>query len=273
VTLLLLLAIQAGDPVVILPPAPAVGDTIVVERVVPLAADGRIRAQPIASSLLVEPLGEPVTRPVSRGVQVRYALAMFEPGRHALELPPVEVLYRDGRVDQVSADTAWITVVSLLPPGDSLPAPRASRAPLARFPTRIAPLAILLLVVLGGAGAWIAARRGRRRFEPVPARPSADPVPPLERWSSAGEARAVASVASSRLRDRIARLEPRAGDTLATEECIALLEEARPDWPLRVLSETLRDLERARFAPAAGSDVGALVKRVEELLTSLDPVA
>lgn len=58
--LLLLFALQATDPWVISPPAPTVGDTVVMERMVPLGADARMRAQPLGQSALIEPLADPV---------------------------------------------------------------------------------------------------------------------------------------------------------------------------------------------------------------------
>ena len=81
----------------------------------------------------------------------------------------------------------------------------------------------------------------------------------------------MAAVAAERLRARIASLEPRAARTLSVEECITVLEEARSDWPLRAVADTLRGLERARFAPAVATDVEALVVRVDDLMTGLEP--
>ncbi len=265
----LLLALQAAQPWVIAPPAPTVGDTVAVERLVTLGADARLRAEPLASSLLLEPLGEPVVLRVDSGVRVRYTLALFEPGRHAVEMPPVEVLYRDGRVDQIPPDTAWITVAAVVPAGDSLPPPRGSLAPLARFPTRRLPLLLLTSLVLVGAGLWALVRRRR---PPMPAPAPAAPgraVAPLARWMAAGEARAVATLAADRLRACIAALEPRADRRLSAEECIARLDAVRPEWPVRTLAELLRGLERAQFAPAVASDVGALVAQVDELVADL----
>jgi len=269
--LVLLLALQAADPWIISPPAPTVGDTVVVERLVPVGADARLRAQPLGSSLLVEPLADPVVLRSDSGVLMRYVLALFEPGRHAVAMPSAEALYRDGRVEQIAADTAWITVAAVLPAQDSLAPPRPSQPPLARFPTRRLPLAILAGAVVAGMIGWAVWRRRRRAapsdVAPVPAVGAA----PLARWVSAGEARAVAAVAAERLRARIASLEPRAARTLSAEECITVLEEARSDWPLRAVADTLRGLERARFAPAVATDVEALVVRVDDLMTGLEP--
>ena len=78
-----------------------------------------------------------------------------------------------------------------------------------------------------------------------------------------------AAVAAERLRARIARLVPRADRALSAEECISVLEEERPDLPLRDLADTLRALERARFAPAVPSDVALVADQVDVLLKSL----
>jgi hypothetical protein len=86
---------------------------------------------------------------------------------------------------------------------------------------------------------------------------------------STGEARAVAAVAADRLRERIARLVPEADRSLATEECLSVLDAKRPDWPLRDLADLLRGLDRARFAPAVQSEVAQLVRQVDEMVRDL----
>ncbi|MSR07301.1 MAG: hypothetical protein EXR93_09595 [Gemmatimonadetes bacterium] len=268
--IVLLFALQAAEPWVISPPAPTIGDTVVVERLVAVGGDARLRAQPLGSSLLVESLADPVVIRSDSGVLVRYVLALFEPGRHAVAMPAAEALYRDGRVEQVPSDTAWITVAAVLPAQDSLAPPQPSQPPLARFPTRPLPLVLFLGLVGALAVAWAVWRRRRHGVEPGPVAIPGSPAP-LARWVSAGEGRAVTTVAAGRLRERIAALEPRAARTLSVEECIAVLEDTRSDWPLRAVVDTLRGLERARFAPAVGTDVDALVARVDDLMTGLEP--
>lgn len=260
--------LQAGV-LVISPPAPTVGDTITVTRTLDVPAEARVRAQPLGSSLLVEPLADPVVSRAAKGVVIRYTLALFEAGRHPVGLPPVELLYRDGRVELRPEDTAWVSVRSVLPAGDSVPEPAASLGPVARHPIDYRPLIALLgavlLLTLGGAFA-------RRRTQRGPAREAPKHLPavaPLARWIAAGEPRAVAAVATDRLRNRIAQLAPEADRALSAEECIAVLEARRSDWPIRDLGEALLALERARFAPAISGDVAVLVSQVDRLLESL----
>ncbi len=266
--LALLLQVGAGA-LVISPAAPSVGDTITVVRTIEAQADARARAQPLGSSLLVEPLADPAVSRGPEGIVVRYTFAMFEAGRHAVGVPPVELVYRDGRVELVPADTAWVAVRSVLPPGDSLPEPAASLGPIARFPTRSTPLFALVGLVLLGITTWAVARRHTGpRSEPAETRTPA-PVPPLMRWAAAGEARAVAAIAADRLRTRIAELVPEADRALSADECIAVLDARHPDWPIRDLTDGLHGLERARFAPAVASDVALLIDQVDVLIAAL----
>ncbi|MBI4501348.1 MAG: hypothetical protein HY700_09325 [Gemmatimonadetes bacterium] len=260
--------LQAGA-LLVSPPAPTVGDTITVTRTIDVPAEARARAQPLGSSLLIEPLAEPIMLRTRKGIMVRYTFAMFEAGRHPVGLPPVELLYRDGRVELRPEDTAWVSVRSVLPPGDTLPQPAGSLGPIARHPTDARPLLVATATVLLAAGGWAVTRRRRRRRRESEAAPAAPAAPPVERWIAAGEARAVAAVVADRLRNRIAELAPEADRALSAEECIGVLERRRPDWPLRDLSDALRALERARFAPAVPGDVAALVRQVGALLQAL----
>jgi hypothetical protein len=265
----LLAQVAAAGAWVITPPAPTVGDSVGLERVIAAAAEVRVRLQPLGGSLIVEPLAEPEWARSGEGVRVRYLVALFEPGRHALEMPPVELLHRDGRVDVIPPDTAWVSVASVLPAGDTLPAPRASLGPVPRYPTRWWPGAVLAGLVLAGSAAWGAARRRVPAGTALPLVSSSGGAPPLPRWALAGEARAVASVVAHRVRARLARLVPEASPALATEECLALLDAGRPEGPVRELADLLRALERARFAPAVSGEITRLVERADHLLRLL----
>jgi hypothetical protein len=77
------------------------------------------------------------------------------------------------------------------------------------------------------------------------------------------------SAVTDRLRDRIEREIPEAGRQLSTEECIAVIDEQRREWPVREIEEALNALDRARFAPALPSDVVVLAEQVDELMAGL----
>ncbi|HEX9729478.1 MAG TPA: hypothetical protein VGA37_13305 [Gemmatimonadales bacterium] len=251
------------------PVVATVGDTIVIERTLPAAAGWSGRTRPLEASDLLEPLGPPEIAARVGALVVRFRVAVFTPGRHPIGMPSVELLGPDGSVETVFGDTAVIDVVSVIPAAEAEPDPRFSRAPIPRAVRRIEPLAGLLAVVIGAMALWGFARR---RVAPRPRAldDGGDVVePPLERWLAAGEARAVASVAVDRLRGAIERAVPQAGRTLGLDPCLAVVADARPEWPLRELEEVLRALERARFAPLVPDDAVALTERVDRWIVQL----
>jgi hypothetical protein len=260
----LVLAAQAAAPWSVTPPAPSVGDTVVLWRA--FAGATVARARPIAGTPVVEPLTDPSVEPARGGTIVSYRVAFFAPGSHGLVMPDVELLASGGVSETVAGDTAWVTVRSVLPPGDTLPPPRPSLGPLPRGERRLLPLVMLLGLVLSGSAGWWIVRRRRGPGGAIALPPEAPPPPPLERWLAAGEARAVAVVAADRLRQAIAIAEPRAHRGLAGDELLAVLGAARPDWPLSDLGDTLGALERARYAPAIPADLMSLVEQADELV-------
>lgn len=225
----------------------------------------------MTASALVEPLGEPSVTPRGDRLVIRYRFAVFEPGEHAVAMPPVELVHVDGTAETVLGDTALVRVASVLPAGDSVPSPKPSLGPVPRAVRKPGPLIVLISLVLGSAGLWAVRRRrvGTRpasdTLDAAQPRP-ADPEPPLARWVGAGEVRAAASVAAEWLRRALEQAEPRARVSLSTEECLAVLRDARPEWPLDDLADALHALERARFAPAVSSDVLALVDQTRILI-------
>ena len=84
---------------------------------------------------------------------------------------------------------------------------------------------------------------------------------PSARWLSAGEPKAVAARAAHRLRHALAQSIPEAHEALSTAECLAAIERARPDAPLRDLRELLTALDQVAFAAAHGVDVAPLAAR------------
>ncbi len=89
------------------------------------------------------------------------------------------------------------------------------------------------------------------------------------RWLAAGEPKAVAARAAQRLRRAVAHAIPDAHEALSTEECLAAVERARPDAPLRDLRELLLGLDQVAFASAHGVEVAPLAARARVLAREL----
>lgn len=247
---------------------PTVGDTIWVSRSVELPPGRTLRAAEWEAADPVELLGPArVTQSEGRAV-VAYPVAVWRAGTHTVTVPGPLLLASDGRVDSLGGETLTLEVASILPraAGDTAlrPQPHADFVP--RPTTTPLPLAILLLVALAllvPLHLW-----WRRRGKPV-TRPAGDPggaaEPPLDRWADAGEVRAVAAAATTRLRLALADRLPAALPSLDTEEVLALVAAQRPDWPLSELTEVLQALDRARFGAGAPRDVLALTRRAATL--------
>src|SRR6266853_1556690 len=116
----------------------------------------------------------------------------------------------------------------------------------------------------------VARRRRPRTLEPAPPVPLEREVPDI-RWLAAGEPKAVAERAIWRLRAALARAVPEAHLALDTAECLAVVERARPDAPLRELRDLLEQLDRVAFASAHGTDVAALSAMARRLARELTP--
>ena len=268
--------LQAAVVWQVVPGDATVGDTVVVEREVIVgdpAANMLLGA--MESSHLVEPLRVPEAFRTADGFIARYTLAVFEPGEHTIAMPDVELEYPDGRRETLVGGTAFVTVMSVLPFGDSLPPPppRGARIPVVRNITRTMPAALLVTSVVVTIAVWGAARvrsHPRPAWERVGGSGEHD-QPPVMRWIAAGEHRAVAAVTMHRVRDRVAQLVPQAGQSLHIEEWLEVLRMHRPNWPLGELGDVMRTLERASFAPAIPSDVIALADAAEVLAQSLEP--
>jgi hypothetical protein len=251
------------------PPAVTVGDTVYLSRTLPAALRVRARPQPLPSTPVVEPLAEPVVEQRGDVLEVRYAVAVFEPGPQRIAMPSIELSYADGNTETVLGDTAIVRVRSVLPPGDSLPPPRTSLAPLPRHRRHRAPVVVLVSLVAAGVGAWAISRK---RVSPRPRPPAPDapaPAAPLRTWVEAGELRAGAAALAGLLRRTIAGLEPAADAGRSTEALLAVLRRRCPGWPLEEIEDVLRALERARFAPAVPHDVLLLEEQVGMLTERL----
>ena len=251
------------------PASVTVGDTVYLTRTLPASPQVRVRPQPLASTAVVEPLADPVVELLGDVLVLRYAVAVFEPGVQRIAMPQVELFYPDGNTETVLGDTALVRVRSVLPPGDSVPPPRTSLAPLPR-PRRSGTAAVMLVsLVVAGTGAWVIVRK---RVGPRP-RPLEAIAPvvtaPLRAWVEAGELRAAAAALADQLRRTVAGLEPGAEAGLPTEALLAVLRRRCPGWPLAEIEDVLHALERARFAPAVPHDVLSLAEQVGMLTERL----
>lgn len=273
--LVLLAALVVQGDWSVRPAVPQVGDTIVVVRRLALAEPGlRVRAHPLESSREVEPLGPPLVQYEADGVTLRYAFAAFEAGSLSVTMPSLDVIHPDGTGEEIELGPLRLTVASVLPDeaetGDSLPEPRWSKPPIARFPRRLGPAlglgaGTLAIVLLWG---WWRRRRGPR--------PSWDTfgmdveAPPVAEWADAGEPRAVAAFVGTRLRELIEERIPDVPTSLTTDACLEVLRNQRPWWPVGEIAEVLGALDRAAFAPAVPSDILVLVDQIEPMVAACD---
>jgi hypothetical protein len=253
------------------PAAPTVGDTIWFERALGVPAGWQVRAGKLDATDAIEPLADPTVRPSAAGWVVRYAVVAWKPGAHRVVLPPLWLLRPDGRADSTAGGTTSVTVASVIPDSLRLPSPQGLLAPLrAAHRNPLPPLAAVALAAGLLAAGWVGRRRPPRALEPAPQVPLEREVPDT-RWLAAGEPKAVAARATWRLRAALARAVPEAHPALATGECLAVVERARPAAPLRELRDLLEQLDRVAFASAHGTDVAALAAMARRLARELAP--
>ncbi len=255
---------------VVEPQQPTIGDTVVLEREVAVAdPTARLRLTPLAGSPSVEPLARPEVISGAGGFVARYLVALFETGEHAVAMPTLELVYPNGRVETRVGGEAVVTVVSVLPEGDSLPPPRVSREPIPRDVYRAAPAVLLLTGILVAAIGWGVLRRrpGARPPWSGPADGGEDVQ--VSRWIAAGEPRAVATVSMHRMREQIRAYVAEAEPSLDLDAWLRTVQEHRSEWPVRELGEVMRALERASYAPAIPSDVIALADETQVLLQAI----
>jgi len=174
-------------------PAPTVGDTVWVERVLGTVGNAVVRPQLWSLGELGEQLGPAEVRQGARGTLVRYPLALWYPGDHLLTMPGPVLVRRDGSSDTLPASTHRISVLSVLPAG----VPRAKLAPKPareRLPLAARSLVPLLVLLTGLLLGWLpAALLWRRRGRRPPVRERVELFPDgelLRRWAAAGEYRA-----------------------------------------------------------------------------------
>ena len=252
------------------PDVVTVGDTVWLERgLVVTDPSAQVRLGTLEASELLEPLGVPVVVNGPNGLVARYTIALFEPGDQTIELPDVQLVYDDGRVDMLVGGAAFVRVVSVLPAEDSLPPPRASRNPVSQPMSRALPATLLVVLALVLTVGWGIQRRHPRTRPAWTLTQIAPEEVPLSRWIAAGEPRAVATVTMNRLRREILQYVPDAGPSLELDKWLEAVRASRPTWPLGDLTAVTHALERASFAPAIPSDVIALADEAHVLLDSL----
>jgi hypothetical protein len=255
---------------------PTVGDTVWLERAVPAAPGWRVRAvkldAPSPPGTLTESLGDPVVLRLEGGGGwlVRYPVVAWAPGVITADMPPLWRLGPDGSADSLPGGTATFRVASVIPDSIPAPAPQPALAPLRLARRTPLPALAGLLLSVGAIVALVAWRRRPPRA--VAAGPDLELDPEIgdARWVAAGEPRAVAARVAHRLRSAIAHAVPDAHAALSTTECLAVVEGARPDAPLRQLRELLHALDQVAFATAHGVDVGPLAARARALAEELE---
>jgi len=264
------------------PPAPSlsqaqapttVGDTVWLARTIAAPAGSTIRPADWDPPDPIERLGPPRVILQGDSAAVSYAVVVWRTGPLTVELPGPVVQGPDGGIDSLPSQSISLAVSSVLPatsPDSSLaPQPRADIVP--RSSASAVPLLVLLAVsaVLLAPLHWWWRRRGRPGPQLVEAT-AVRPDLPLQRWADAGELRAVASAAASRLRGRIAERLPSAHAGLDTEDLLRA-PAVRDDWPLGELGDLLRALEEARFGHSAFPDAIGLARWADELAPRLVP--
>lgn len=247
------------------PASPTVGDTVWLVRALTVPAGWQVRAGKLDPTEDVEPLTEPSARNVAGAWVVRYAVAAWKPGAHKLTLPPIWRLGPDGHADSSAGGVATFAVASVIPDSLKDPSPQGALAPLrAAHRTAGPPLAALALATMLLVAGVALRRRPPRLLAPRPQVPVEREVPDA-RWLAAGEPKAVVARATWRLRAALAKAVPAAHPALDTAECLAVVERARPQAPVRELRDLLEQLDRVAFASAHGTDISALALTARRL--------
>ncbi len=175
-----------------------VGDTVWVSTRVPLAARQILRAQTWDLGEVGQVLGPPEVDYDRDSALVRYPVAFWFAGAHAVSVPGPIVVSPEGRSDTLAARSVVVSIATLLPPTvprDSL-TPRDPAGLMPQAERSLLPVVVLSLLagITAGFIAWVRQRRNRRS-PPEPALVQAE-RPAIHRtlieWGRAGEIRAAA---------------------------------------------------------------------------------
>jgi hypothetical protein len=248
---------------------PTVGDTLWVESNAHVPFGHIVRLPPWEPTGDVELLGTPRIIREGDSVTVRYPVVAWRPGSHSLMVPGPELIAPDGTVESGPSRAVTLEIVSVLPDGPPEEIPVKAESGIVRRPIiSWIPLAVLLLAVAAMATPlwWWWLRRGPRPPPPPqPVEPSRLQIP-IEKWSAAGEHRAVLAAASDEIHHTVAsHLEelPAAGDTDAWVEAVERKTDA--PWDGAAVVVLLRDIDQARFRPEDPEAVLDLYRRAQTL--------
>jgi len=253
--LALLLALQSG--------LPTVGDTIWLDRAVPVGPGYTVRPPVWEPSGSVELLGPPTLVTSGGQITLRYPVVAWDPGTLTVKIPGPLLVAPSGQVDSLPSQTVILEVASVLPRqgGAAKPVPQPPSALIHLERTSILPLGILGLLALALTLLFAAVWRRRGKHVPVGDLAASKP-PPVERWARAGESRTVAAMAAAELRGAIASKLPEAHPALSRDALLAVLADHRPRWPLARIGTAIAKLDSARFSPLAPDESLALHEEV-----------
>lgn len=253
----------------IAPPSPTVGDTIWLFRIVPHAAEWRVRAGPFDNQGDVVSLGDPQVSYGATADTVRYAVVAWTAGPQHFPLPSLWLMGVGGHSDSLPGGTGTVTVRSVIPADSARPAPKALLPPLdpqpdSLWPPLIAGVASVVALVLA-----VRLRRRSARATAPPAEFVTGGGAPDARWLAAGEPKAVAARAARVLREALARVVPDAGEFLPVREALEAAEGKMPGATFRRVRESLLALDQVAYAVAHGTDVGQLAADARTLAGEL----
>ena len=251
------------------PERPTVGDTIRVERQIETPTGWRVRAGKLDQYSDVEQLGDPALIARPSGWTVSYLVVAWKAGTSTIAMPSVWRLGPDGSTDSLAGGTVTLRVASVIPDTATAPQPQPSLGLLRLDRSSAIPLLAGVVLAAGALVGLVAWRRRGPRHVPQEPAVGTDTEVSDQRWLATGEAKAVAARAAQRLRHAVARAIPEAHEALSTTECLAAVERARPNAPLRDLRDLLQALDQVAFASAHGVDVAPLAARARALAREL----
>ena len=270
-TLLLALPLIVQDGWTISPERPTVGDTIRVERTIETPAGWRVRAGKLDQYSDVEQLGDPALIARPHGWTVSYLVVGWKAGSSTIAMPSVWRLGPDVSTDSLAGGSVTLRIASVIPDTVTAPQPQPSLGLLRLERENAIPLLVAVVLAAGALIGLVAWRRRAPRHARAELASGTDAEVADQRWLAAGEPKAVAARAAQRLRHALARAIPEAHEALSTTECLAVVERARPNAPLRDLRELLQALDQVAFASAHGVDVAPLAARARARARELSP--